>query len=282
MAIDEVTTWTVTTKDNTSPIPPGPDGKRPRRVGLAMQEFMASIARWRDTLSLANVSKVGTPVDNQVVIWTGDGTLEGDVNFTWDGSSLSVIGSFTSTGIDDNASSTALTIDSSQNATFAGDVTIAPPGLAQAQLTIDGLTAGINLLSDTADGFLVGATIFFGENGGASTRGSIGILGSDQDSITISTTGISGGLSHILLNTPGGIHQVQTNCDVVVGGYLLSNTATDAELNAIANVINTSPGKVQGAMVYNTTTDNPVYAVGSADGSVWVDGAGATVNTPVV
>ena len=31
---------------------------------------------------------------------------------------------FTSTGIDDNATSTALTIDSSQNATFAGDVTV--------------------------------------------------------------------------------------------------------------------------------------------------------------
>jgi hypothetical protein len=31
-----------------------------------------------------NVSKVGTPVDNQVGVWTGDGTLEGDASLTFD------------------------------------------------------------------------------------------------------------------------------------------------------------------------------------------------------
>ena len=40
------------------------------------------------------------------------------------GTMTGTIASFESTGIDDNATSTALTIDSSQNATFAGDVTI--------------------------------------------------------------------------------------------------------------------------------------------------------------
>jgi len=32
------------------------------------------------------VTKVGTPVDNQIGVWTGDGTLEGDADFLWDGS----------------------------------------------------------------------------------------------------------------------------------------------------------------------------------------------------
>jgi hypothetical protein len=36
------------------------------------------------------VTKVGTPVNNQVGIWTGDGTLEGDVDFTFDGTRASV------------------------------------------------------------------------------------------------------------------------------------------------------------------------------------------------
>ena len=35
-----------------------------------------------------DVSKVGTPVDNEIGVWTGDGTLEGDSNLTWDGSHL--------------------------------------------------------------------------------------------------------------------------------------------------------------------------------------------------
>lgn len=72
-----------------------------------------------------------------------------------------------------------------------------------------------------------------------------------------------------------------TNGDVHFEGYFRPNLATDTELNAIANAINTNAGKIQGAMVYNITQDTPVWAVGSADGDLWVDGAGATINTPV-
>lgn len=36
-----------------------------------------------------DVSKVGTPVNNQVGVWTGDGTLEGDADLTFDGALLS-------------------------------------------------------------------------------------------------------------------------------------------------------------------------------------------------
>lgn len=41
-----------------------------------------------------DVTKVGTPANNQIGVWTGDGTIEGDSNLTWDGSQLVVIGSF--------------------------------------------------------------------------------------------------------------------------------------------------------------------------------------------
>jgi len=66
-----------------------------------------------------------------------------------------------------------------------------------------------------------------------------------------------------------------------VQGYFLVQTATDTQLNDITDAINTAAGKVQGAMLYNSTQDVPVWAVGDTDGSVWVDGAGTTVNTPV-
>ena len=39
---------------------------------------------------LGDVTKVGTPVDNQIGVWTGDGTIEGDPNLIWDGSVLTV------------------------------------------------------------------------------------------------------------------------------------------------------------------------------------------------
>lgn len=37
-----------------------------------------------------DVTKVGTPVNNQIGVWTGDGTLEGDANLIWDGSKLDI------------------------------------------------------------------------------------------------------------------------------------------------------------------------------------------------
>lgn len=46
-----------------------------------------------------DVTKVGTPVDNEVGVWTGDGTIEGDTNFTWDGNRL-VINGTAGSGID--------------------------------------------------------------------------------------------------------------------------------------------------------------------------------------
>ncbi len=47
---------------------------------------------WSSIAGGGDVSKVGTPVDNEIGVWTGDGTLEGDTNFTWNGSVLGVAG----------------------------------------------------------------------------------------------------------------------------------------------------------------------------------------------
>ena len=44
----------------------------------------SSAPAWEDAAG-GNVSKVGTPVNNQVGVWTGDGTIEGDAKLTWDG-----------------------------------------------------------------------------------------------------------------------------------------------------------------------------------------------------
>ena len=39
-----------------------------------------------------DIAKVGTPVDNQISVWTGDGTSEGTTGFTYDGSILDLTG----------------------------------------------------------------------------------------------------------------------------------------------------------------------------------------------
>ena len=69
--------------------------------------------------------------------------------------------------------------------------------------------------------------------------------------------------------------------EIVMAGFIQFQTFTDTELNDITDSVNTTGAKVQGAQAYNSTQDVPVWAVGAADGDVWVDGAGTTVNTPV-
>lgn len=54
-----------------------------------------------------DVTKVNTPVDNELGVWTGDGTLEGASGVTWDGSSFTIEDGFLSVG-----SSTYVTISS--------------------------------------------------------------------------------------------------------------------------------------------------------------------------
>jgi hypothetical protein len=48
------------------------------------------VPNWEAQAGGGDVSKVGTPVDNQIGVWTGDGTLEGDASFLWDGTGLKI------------------------------------------------------------------------------------------------------------------------------------------------------------------------------------------------
>ena len=57
--------------------------------------------------------------------------------------------------------------------------------------------------------------------------------------------------------------------------------ATTTELEDITDVINTSPLKIDGFCVWNTTTNQPVWSISNTDGAVWADATGATAHTPV-
>lgn len=106
-----------------------------------------------------DVTKVGTPVDNQVGVWTGDGTLEGTTGLTYDGSDLDITGNITLTGTVDGidiATDVAANTAKVTNATHTGQVT----GAVALVLDITAITA------QPAAGALIGADTFIVNDGG--------------------------------------------------------------------------------------------------------------------
>lgn len=45
-----------------------------------------------------DVTKVGTPANDQIGVWTGDGTIEGDASLTWNGAKLNITGDLEASG----------------------------------------------------------------------------------------------------------------------------------------------------------------------------------------
>lgn len=91
-----------------------------------------------------DVIKVGTPVDSQIGVWTGDGTIEGTSGFTYDGAVLDIIGNITLSGTVDGidvavsvaANTVHLSSDGSDHGFIDQDVTIgASPTLDGGNIT---------------------------------------------------------------------------------------------------------------------------------------------------
>jgi hypothetical protein len=87
-------------------------------------------------------------------------------------------------------------------------------------------------------------------------------------------TAATGGLESNNTQTGGGFERVLTQSDS-------ARTATTTELEQDTDAINTAAEKVEGFMVFNSTTNIVVWAAGAGDTDVWVDATGATAHTPV-
>ena len=61
-----------------------------------------------------DVTRVGTPVNNQLGVWTGDGTLEGDANLTFDGATLTTTGFTSTSSVTVNAATPSISLLSTE------------------------------------------------------------------------------------------------------------------------------------------------------------------------
>ncbi len=91
-----------------------------------LQTNGAGVLSWSTPAGSGDVVKVGTPVNNQLGVWTGDGTIEGDANLTFASSTLNIGVAGASTGIFTQSGVTSGTI-TFQPASVAGTYTLTWP-----------------------------------------------------------------------------------------------------------------------------------------------------------
>ena len=199
--------------------------------------------------SIGNVFKVGTPANNQVGVWTGDGTIEGDAG---------------------------LTFDTATNTLTIGDVgsgaTITVPGTQTLSLSP---TGGITL--DTGDGSAVDilSNLEIGGGAGNATLRSNGNydLVLETGNATTGNITITDGASGNITASPNGAGQF------IVSGTTTGNTAELVNANAGAvgaylscyhNSASPSTSDSNG-IEFSGNNTSAAKAVQSAISSGWVD-----------
>ena len=156
-----------------------------------------------------DVTKVGTPVDNQVGVWTGDGTIEGTTGLTYDGATFNVTGDITLTGTVDGidiATDVAANTAKVTNATHTGQVT----GATALALDITAITA------QPASGALVGADTIIVNDGGTLSEATMDQVATFVGGGTKRYIQVSGaGAAQVITGTP--ITMDLTTSDITTG-----------------------------------------------------------------
>lgn len=112
---------------------------------------------WATISAGGDVSKVGTPVNNQMAVWTGDGTLEGTSDFTYDGTNLNLI-----TGKNLQIAGITVLADSAGTTTLSGIDAIDATTEATIEGSIDTLANLTSIQGKTVTLVDAGADALFG------------------------------------------------------------------------------------------------------------------------
>ena len=243
--------------DNAGGAPEGTAVKSTGETGgiKFLREDGDNTCSWQVPAGSGDVSKVGTPVNDQVGVWTGDGTIEGTTGLTYSGTALDVTGNITVSGTVDGidvatdvAANTAKVTCDTTNVTSAGalmdsevDADIKTLSLP-ANTTIS--TFGASLVDD-ADAATARTTLGVDASG---TDNSTDVsLAGTPDYITISGQVITRNTININTDTnlSGG-----TNLTLATGGVL---NVDDSFIKN--NADDTSTGKITAAN-FAVTADN--------------------------
>lgn len=201
-----------------------------------------------------DVSKVGTPVDNQIGVWTGDGTIEGGTGLTYNGSTLALTGAMTVTStVDGREVATDGTkldgVEAGADVTDTANVTAAGAFMDSENLPVSQLNSGAGASA---------ATFWRGDGTWATPAGSgdvvkVGTPVNDQigvwtgDGTIEGTTGLT--YSGVALDVTGNLTLSGTvdGRDVATDGTKLDGVEAGADVTDTANV--TSAGALMDSEV---------------------------------
>lgn len=243
--------------------------------GSALQTLRINAAtdaiEWAAAAGGGDVSKVGTPVDSQVGVWTGDGTIEGTTGLTYDGSNLQLTGDIGSTGtritkgwFTDLQVTNAIASSITGNAATVSTITGLAPDTATTQATQANITTCANLVT-------VGAL-----NSGSITSG-FGAI--DNGASPITTTGAVtagtidlGNADTTLSRSAAGVLAVEgVDVPTISSTSTLTNKTIDGDNNTITNIgsltqsiTQTSHGFIVGDSIYEGASG---YAKAQANAS---------------
>lgn len=214
--------------------------------------FWRGDGTWSVPAGSGDVSKVGTPVDNQVGVWTGDGTIEGTSGLTYNGTALGVTGNITVSGTVDGIDIAAL--DAAVAKTADSETITGSWTFSNATTNFSGGTVNVGDL-DTTKGLV--------QLMGGSTDGSGGELRVHNDAVNDGTVNFyqiygdtngalvigRSGNSDVYINTSGDIALATISGVVEIG----AGDSVPATLRVNGGGTGEAGGKIQ---IYNNADDD--------------------------
>ena len=221
-----------------------------------------------------NVTKVGIPVNDQIAVWTGDGTVEGSSALTYNGSVLGVSGNITVSG----------TVDGRDIAADGTKLDGIEPGANNYTLSVAGTSTIGGVKRNTGTGFVsgidaAGNLLYDTPSGGGDV---VGPASATDNALALFDTGTGKLLKNSIITVVGGgIIPLEMQFPQAVTLTSFGYTGGSVVIDGVGSQLR-SPNATGRVTVENgtvTITTNNVTRATITDSGLQLGGSGARVTT---